>query len=275
MNTPVLSWIRCVNVGDLGGSCAPADHLTVGDLYMVKDQTPTMVYVMNDQGDHKWFSKNRFEQAAGLPVETPAPTEETAGTSGRFKVGDSIRCISALNVRDRLSKGKVYQVSGVSADNEFVTITDDERVGEWYQYRFELVKPEKQNDAPVANSEAAKSGSDALDEMMVKLEAIPEPVPADVVVPSPSIYEKIANQIGTLVTERNKTYGNSFAKTADFLKLLWPEGVPVEAYGDMTLLCRIFDKIMRISQGQYTDSYADICGYGVLGTSVHESDDRV
>src|SRR5690625_4694585 len=57
----------------------------------------------------------------------------------------------------------------------------------------------------------------------------------------------IANEIGKLVQEKNEAYGNSFGKSGDFLKLLYPDGIKPEQYQDMLLVVRIFDKQMRIA----------------------------
>lgn len=84
-------------------------------------------------------------------------------------------------------------------------------------------------------------------------------------------YEQIAQQIGKLVDEKNKAYGDSFHKSGEFLELLWPNGIPVEKYEDALALVRIFDKCMRIANQKNAfeeDPYKDISGYGLLGTKI-------
>jgi hypothetical protein len=78
-------------------------------------------------------------------------------------------------------------------------------------------------------------------------------------------FETLATKLGGLVAERNKSYGNSFAKTGEFLRILYPDGISPEQMVDALLMARIFDKQMRIAQGHKTDSYEDIAGYGILG----------
>jgi hypothetical protein len=81
-------------------------------------------------------------------------------------------------------------------------------------------------------------------------------------------YKELGTEIGKLVEEKQAAYGNSFDMSADFLKLLWPDGVPVESYGDMLCVIRIFDKLKRIAtnKGWNGESpYKDLCGYGLLG----------
>ena len=55
-------------------------------------------------------------------------------------------------------------------------------------------------------------------------------------------YQALANEIGALVNEKNKAYGNSFEQAEEFLKLLFPNGIPIESYSDMLCIVRIFDK---------------------------------
>jgi len=77
----------------------------------------------------------------------------------------------------------------------------------------------------------------------------------------------IANEIGELVETKNISYGNSFAQAGDFLRLLYPDGITVDKYGDALLLVRIFDKMKRIATDKDAlgeDPYRDIAGYGIL-----------
>lgn len=86
----------------------------------------------------------------------------------------------------------------------------------------------------------------------------------------------IATRIGQLVTEKNQAYGNSFAKSGEFLRLLYPEGIQPDQYNDALLLVRIFDKIVRIATDNdaFGESpYSDIVGYGILGVSLKARDD--
>lgn len=86
-----------------------------------------------------------------------------------------------------------------------------------------------------------------------------------------SDFESIAEEVGKLVTEKNKSYGNSFEDSEKFLKILYPNGIPVDNYGDMLCIVRIFDKLKRISTNKplenenNLDAYKDIIGYGILG----------
>lgn len=79
---------------------------------------------------------------------------------------------------------------------------------------------------------------------------------------------EIAQSIGQIVEDKNQAYGNSFEKSAEFFKLLYPNGIPSDKYADALLLARIFDKCMRIATDKdaFGESpYSDIVGYGILG----------
>ena len=86
-------------------------------------------------------------------------------------------------------------------------------------------------------------------------------------------FRRLAAKLGEHVADRNRTYGNSFAKTGDFLRLLYPDGIAVEQMVDALLLARIFDKQMRIAQGHREDSYEDIAGYGIVGAVNSSNED--
>lgn len=85
----------------------------------------------------------------------------------------------------------------------------------------------------------------------------------------------IAQEIGELVTEKNKAYGSSFSDSGEFLKLLYPNGVQPEQYTDMLLLVRIWDKQKRIATNRDAfgeNPFSDICGYSLLGVSIHQKE---
>ena len=81
-------------------------------------------------------------------------------------------------------------------------------------------------------------------------------------------FELTAEEIGKLVSKKNKAYGNSFEEAEKFLKLLFPNGIPTDSYSDMLCIVRIFDKLKRIATDKdaFSESpYADLIGYGILG----------
>jgi hypothetical protein len=84
----------------------------------------------------------------------------------------------------------------------------------------------------------------------------------------PSSFEELGLEIGALVADKNAAYGDSFAKTGEFLKLLYPTGIQPHQFKDALCLVRIFDKQMRIATDKEAfgeSPYRDIVGYGLLG----------
>lgn len=80
---------------------------------------------------------------------------------------------------------------------------------------------------------------------------------------------ELGRQLGELCEEKNRAYGDSFAQTGDFLKLLYPDGITPAQYDDALCIVRIFDKLTRIATDKdaFGESpYNDIVGYGLLGS---------
>lgn len=81
-------------------------------------------------------------------------------------------------------------------------------------------------------------------------------------------FQEVGSKIGLIVDKKNDSYGNAINDTVEFLSLLWPNGIPTEAYKHVGLIVRIYDKMKRISNNPKAfneDPYADIAGYGILG----------
>ena len=84
----------------------------------------------------------------------------------------------------------------------------------------------------------------------------------------------IANEIGELVQEKNKAYGDSFAKSQQIVKILYPDGVRSAQYMDMLAITRVIDKLFRIAtkKDAFGESpWRDICGYAILGIANDEA----
>jgi len=92
-----------------------------------------------------------------------------------------------------------------------------------------------------------------------------------------SEYGRIAAEIAKLVEEKDKAYGKAFDKGGDFLKILFPNGIPVEKYCDMLAIIRIFDKFMRIATdaGAFGENpWNDINGYSLLSIKRLQNKER-
>jgi hypothetical protein len=80
-------------------------------------------------------------------------------------------------------------------------------------------------------------------------------------------YSQIGKEIGELVAEKQLQYGDSFGKSGAMLKILYPEGIPVESLDDVLVIARILDKIFRIATDNDPTGespFRDIAGYCLL-----------
>lgn len=82
-----------------------------------------------------------------------------------------------------------------------------------------------------------------------------------------SKYEKIGLQIGKIVDEKQAKYGDSFNRSKEVIKSLYPEGIKVEQYDNALFLIRVIDKLFRIATDNAKDEEnpaRDIAGYAIL-----------
>jgi len=86
-------------------------------------------------------------------------------------------------------------------------------------------------------------------------------------------FKEIATEIGALVQEKNKAYGDSFGQSCRILEVLYPEGIQVSQYRDALAITRVIDKLFRLANKKdaFGESpWRDICGYAVLGVANDE-----
>ena len=82
-----------------------------------------------------------------------------------------------------------------------------------------------------------------------------------------SAYAKIGAGIGALVTEKQAAYGDSFGKSGEVLRLLYPEGISPEKLDDALTVVRVVDKLFRIATARdaFGESpWRDVAGYSLL-----------
>lgn len=80
-------------------------------------------------------------------------------------------------------------------------------------------------------------------------------------------YEQIGRELGRLVDEKNRAYGDSFRHAPEILRHLWPEGIRPEQYRDLLAVVRIVDKMKRIATDRDAfgeNPWRDIGGYALL-----------
>jgi arsenate reductase-like glutaredoxin family protein len=77
----------------------------------------------------------------------------------------------------------------------------------------------------------------------------------------------LGEEIGRMLANKNRKYGDSYARMAHVLPMFYPDGVPGDHLLDAVFILRIIDKLMRIASAQGDDEedpVKDIAGYAVL-----------
>lgn len=95
----------------------------------------------------------------------------------------------------------------------------------------------------------------------------PLPKPSVVITEEPSIFEKLAEATGKLVTEKNAAYGDSVRTSGKIMQLLYPNGIAFDQIPAALLTVRVLDKLSRIANDPSyggEDPAQDITGYGLL-----------
>ena len=85
-------------------------------------------------------------------------------------------------------------------------------------------------------------------------------------------YEQIGSFVGKLVKVKQKAYGDSFGRSGDCLRQMFPGGIKPEQFDDLLTIARILDKLFRIASDPSAfdeNPYQDIVGYGLLGMKRH------
>ena len=87
-------------------------------------------------------------------------------------------------------------------------------------------------------------------------------------------FESIGRNVGEVVQRKQNAYGDSFGKSGECLRQMYPNGVSPEQYDDLLTVTRILDKLFRIANNPTAfdeNPYQDIVGYGLLGMRRHNS----
>lgn len=83
-------------------------------------------------------------------------------------------------------------------------------------------------------------------------------------------YEEIGTEIGKLVTAKQAAYGDSFGKSGEILKILYPKGIGHDELQDALAITRVIDKLFRIATDKdaFGESpWRDIAGYAILSVA--------
>jgi hypothetical protein len=84
--------------------------------------------------------------------------------------------------------------------------------------------------------------------------------------PQPN-YEALGKEIGSLVSTKQKAYGDAFGKAGEVLRVLYPNGIAQEQYEDLLAVVRVIDKLFRIATDRDAlgeSPWKDIAGYALL-----------
>lgn len=91
-------------------------------------------------------------------------------------------------------------------------------------------------------------------------------------------YENLGREIGKLVATKQQAYGDSFGKSGDVMRILYPDGIPVDQLDDALTVVRVLDKLFRIATDKDAlgeSPWRDIAGYALLAVARSEKGDRV
>lgn len=90
-------------------------------------------------------------------------------------------------------------------------------------------------------------------------------------------YIKAGIDIGLLVQDKNKAYGDSFSKSVDVMKIFYPDGIKTDQYPDALGMIRMIDKQFRIATQKMAfgeNPWKDIAGYALLKTEIDRTEDK-
>lgn len=80
-------------------------------------------------------------------------------------------------------------------------------------------------------------------------------------------YAEIGRSIGELVETKQVAYGDSFGKSGQIVRILYPDGIPLEKLDDALTVVRVIDKLFRIATDRDAlgeSPWKDIAGYAIL-----------
>lgn len=83
-------------------------------------------------------------------------------------------------------------------------------------------------------------------------------------------FEEAGRNLGILVDTKQAAYGDSFTKSGEMMRMLYPEGVPLEKLDDALVVVRVIDKLFRVATDRdaFGESpWQDVAGYGLLGAA--------
>ena len=89
-------------------------------------------------------------------------------------------------------------------------------------------------------------------------------------------YTQEALNLAELVIRKQMAYGDSFGRSQEIIRVLYPNGISPDQYLDALAVIRVIDKLFRIANQKSAfgeDPWRDIAGYGLLSV-VHSKNAR-
>ena len=87
-------------------------------------------------------------------------------------------------------------------------------------------------------------------------------------------YRDLGAAIGELVETKQAAYGDSFGKSGDVMRILYPNGIGTAQLDDALTVVRVLDKLFRIATDRDAlgeSPWRDVAGYALLATKRVES----
>lgn len=130
---------------------------------------------------------------------------------------------------------------------------------------------------PSGFATCATCGTDELGEVVDPLltRTVVDAPPVPRYEPAPRTFADIAADVAATVEQKQAAYGDSFGKAGEVLAILYPRGIPVEAYGDALAIVRVLDKLFRVATDRDAlgeSPWRDIAGYSLLAVRRVEQD---
>ena len=87
-------------------------------------------------------------------------------------------------------------------------------------------------------------------------------------------FEAMGKELGLKLDDKQRFYGDSFLKGAEFLQLLFGAKIEQKDYVHLGILIRMFDKMNRLASPNRNDDdedpWDDLAGYAMLGKSYQQ-----
>ncbi len=84
-------------------------------------------------------------------------------------------------------------------------------------------------------------------------------------------FVETGKNIGVMLGEKRKAYGDNLSNAGKFLKILYPDGIPSDAYSEVLVMVRVLDKMVRLANKHRDNTgwedqenpWIDVAGYAI------------